>query len=326
MIRNDDARAARSATRSSSCAASSTTSSAGSPTSGLGARRRSCSASRSSSSSARASRSSCCCRVLLGYLEAAKSTPVQASRSSSASASPASRPCSPCSLFRTVFAALPVGPRGARGDHRARRGRRCSFYVSFWLIARLDHKRWLEFVKARVWSAVSVGSTRLAGARRLHRGLPRGLRDGALLPGAAVVRHGPRRATSLAGLGLGHRRARRRGVADLPPRSAAARSSTFLNVAVVLVMATSVAFLGNAVHALQAADVIGYTARTAGRGRRSSWPRPPATGRPCRPSPRSSSLTASTSWARIYMFLVKPRLADSGPSAPRPIAPTAAPA
>ena len=33
------------------------------------------------------------------------------------------------------------------------------FYVSFWLIARLEHKRWLEFVKARMWSAVSVGST-----------------------------------------------------------------------------------------------------------------------------------------------------------------------
>ena len=33
------------------------------------------------------------------------------------------------------------------------------FWVSFWLISRLDHKRWLEFVKARVWSAVAVGST-----------------------------------------------------------------------------------------------------------------------------------------------------------------------
>ena len=33
------------------------------------------------------------------------------------------------------------------------------FYVSFWLIARLEHKRWMEFLRSRVWSAVSVGST-----------------------------------------------------------------------------------------------------------------------------------------------------------------------
>jgi high-affinity iron transporter len=33
------------------------------------------------------------------------------------------------------------------------------FYVSFWLVARLDQRRWMEFVKARVWSAASTGST-----------------------------------------------------------------------------------------------------------------------------------------------------------------------
>ena len=33
------------------------------------------------------------------------------------------------------------------------------FYVSFWLIARLEHKRWMEFVRARLWSAISIGST-----------------------------------------------------------------------------------------------------------------------------------------------------------------------
>ncbi len=32
------------------------------------------------------------------------------------------------------------------------------FYVSFWLIARLEQRRWLEFLKARVWTAVSAGS------------------------------------------------------------------------------------------------------------------------------------------------------------------------
>ena len=33
------------------------------------------------------------------------------------------------------------------------------FYVSFWLVARMEHKRWMEFVRARLWSAVSLGST-----------------------------------------------------------------------------------------------------------------------------------------------------------------------
>ncbi len=32
------------------------------------------------------------------------------------------------------------------------------FWVSFWLISRLEHERWMEFLKARVWTAVSLGS------------------------------------------------------------------------------------------------------------------------------------------------------------------------
>ena len=68
------------------------------------------------------------------------------------------------------------------------------FYVSFWLVARMEHKRWMEFVRARLWSAVSIGSTVLADHGRLHCGVPRGLRDGAVLPGAVVVRRRSRRA------------------------------------------------------------------------------------------------------------------------------------
>ena len=33
------------------------------------------------------------------------------------------------------------------------------FYVSFWLISRLEQRRWMEFVKAKVWSAATTGST-----------------------------------------------------------------------------------------------------------------------------------------------------------------------
>ncbi|MFQ5801996.1 MAG: FTR1 family protein [Candidatus Methylomirabilales bacterium] len=32
------------------------------------------------------------------------------------------------------------------------------FYVSFWLISRLEHRRWMEFIRARVWEAMSTGS------------------------------------------------------------------------------------------------------------------------------------------------------------------------
>ena len=65
------------------------------------------------------------------------------------------------------------------------------FYVSFWLIARLDQRRRMEFLQARVWKAASVGSATSLALVGLHRGLPRGLRDRALLPGALLVRSGP---------------------------------------------------------------------------------------------------------------------------------------
>src|SRR4029450_12657595 len=48
------------------------------------------------------------------------------------------------------------------------------FYVSFWLIQRLEQRRWMEFVRARLWSAISIGSTRwLFGV-----GLAAGQREG----------------------------------------------------------------------------------------------------------------------------------------------------
>ena len=33
------------------------------------------------------------------------------------------------------------------------------FYVSFWLISRLEHRRWMEFVNAKVWAAATTGAT-----------------------------------------------------------------------------------------------------------------------------------------------------------------------
>ena len=146
------------------------------------------------------------------------------------------------------------------------------FYVSFWLIARLEHKRWLEFLRARIWRAVSVGSVIslvLVGFTAVYR---EGFES--VLFFQALISFGTGLGVWVA-LGRGGGRSRwpwSRGLIFRLGRKLPIK--TFLNIAVVLVMATSVAFLGNAVHALQAADVIAFT-RLAG------WPRPadlPGTG------------------------------------------------
>ncbi|MGZ4711181.1 MAG: FTR1 family iron permease, partial [Acidimicrobiales bacterium] len=177
------------------------------------------------------------------------------------------------------------------------------FWVSFWLISRLDHKRWLEFVKARVWSAVAVGSTMslvLIGFTAVYReGFETALFYQALLSFGTGL-------TGYIALGFGLGVAALTVVAffifrlgrRLPMR-------TFLSVAVVLVMLTSVAFLGNAVHELQAADMIGYTAL--------DWPRMPiflaeATGY----WPTVQTITAQLVLlsvyvlGAVYMFVIKP--------------------
>jgi len=33
------------------------------------------------------------------------------------------------------------------------------FTISFWLLSRLEHRRWMEFVKSRLWGAMAAGST-----------------------------------------------------------------------------------------------------------------------------------------------------------------------
>lgn len=131
------------------------------------------------------------------------------------------------------------------------------FYVSFWLITRLEHRRWMEFVKAKVWTAASTGSTlALAGVGftavyregfetvlfyqallSFARGLTQWVVLGAVL-GLAV----------LVGVGFSIFRAGRKVPIKL-----------FLGTAVVLVMVLSVAFAGNAVRSLQQSATIPVT-------------------------------------------------------------------
>lgn len=131
------------------------------------------------------------------------------------------------------------------------------FYVSFWLVARLDQRRWMEFVKAKVWTAASTGSTFALAAvgftavyregfetvlfyqalLSFGRGLELWIALGAL---AGLV--------ALGVVGWSIFRAGRR----IPLKA-------FLGTAVVLVMALSVALVGNAVRALQQAAVLPVT-------------------------------------------------------------------
>lgn len=179
------------------------------------------------------------------------------------------------------------------------------FYVSFWLIARLEQRRWLEFLKARVWTAVSAGSVSslaLIGFTSVYReGFETALFFQALTSfgdglGVWVAAGAATGAVVLAAIAFAIFRFGRK----LPIR-------TFLSIAVVVVMATSVAFLGNAVHSLQEAAVIDFH-------RLSGWPRLPiflaqATGY----SPTAETVIAQASLTAIYllgglyMFVIRPR-------------------
>jgi high-affinity iron transporter len=179
------------------------------------------------------------------------------------------------------------------------------FYVSFWLIARLEQRRWLEFLKARIWTAVSAGSVVslvLIGFTSVYRegfesvlffqalstfgeGLGGWVAAGAAA-GAAVL-------GVLATMMFKYGR-------KLPVK-------TLLTTAVCFVMATSVAFLGNAVSSLQVADVVGFT-------RLEGWPHLPiflaqATGySPTQETVMAQALLASVYIAgAIWVFGIRPR-------------------
>ncbi|MFN8052419.1 MAG: FTR1 family protein [Acidimicrobiales bacterium] len=179
------------------------------------------------------------------------------------------------------------------------------FYVSFWLIARLEQRRWMEFLRAKVWTAVSVGSATsllLIGFTSVFRegfetalffqalnSFGRGL--GGYVAGGAVTGLVALAIVSFMIFKLGRK---------LPVR-------VFMSGAVALIMVTSVAFLGNAIRSLQEADVIGLRPL-------SGWPRlsiflAQATG--YYPTLQSVGAQAALSLlyigGAVYMFVIRPR-------------------
>lgn len=156
-------------------------------------------------------------------------------------------------LLRGVISAIPLGRELLEGI-TALVAVAMLFWVSFWLVSRLEQKRWLEFLRARIWKAVSVGSTTallMVGFTSVYReGFETALFYQALASfgtgmGWWIVAGLVTGLIVLAVcayfiLQLGRK---------LPVKA-------FLSTAVVLLMATSVTLLGNAVRALQEADVI----------------------------------------------------------------------
>ncbi len=131
------------------------------------------------------------------------------------------------------------------------------FYVSFWLITRLEHRRWMEFMKAKVWAAATTGSTlALAGVgftAVFREGFETTLFFQALMSFAEglLVYVAIGTALGIASLAVIAWVVFKAG-RKLPVR-------VFLTTAVVMVMAMSVAFVGNAVRGFQEATYLPVT-------------------------------------------------------------------
>lgn len=248
--------------------------------------------------------------ILLGYLEAAKARqyrrPILIGAAGAAVGTVAT-----FVLLRTVLAAIPVG-REILEAVTALVAVAVLFYVSFWLVARLEQKRWLEFLRARIWKAMSVGSTAaliLIGFTAIYReGFETALFYQALLsfgPGLGGWIIGGLLA-GFAALAVAAWLILRLG-RKLPIKG-------LLSTAVALLMLTSVTLLGNAIRALQEADAIGL--------HRWDWPQAPiflAQSLGYWPSRETliaqGALSAVYIAGAIYVFVIRPRR-----NAPKPVA------
>jgi high-affinity iron transporter len=131
------------------------------------------------------------------------------------------------------------------------------FYVSFWLVARLDQRRWMEFVKAKVWTAATTGSAlALAGVgftAVFREGFETVLFYQALISFAEGLLGWVAAGTGLAFIAL--------GIIGWVIFKAGRRIpiKPFLGTAVTMIMVLSVAFIGNAVRGFQEAAMIPVT-------------------------------------------------------------------
>ena len=131
------------------------------------------------------------------------------------------------------------------------------FWVNFWLLRRADQKRWMEFMRARAWAAMTSGSAiglAILGFTAVYReGLETALFYEALAfigqqVGAYIVLGFVTGLTALAVVGYGLLRTGQK-----------MQVVSFLKIAVPLLMVMSVAFIGTAVQQLQGSGFIGAT-------------------------------------------------------------------
>ncbi len=131
------------------------------------------------------------------------------------------------------------------------------FYMSFWLTRRLEQKRWMEFIKAKTWSAASAGNVAamvgLSFTIIYREGFEtilfyQALTFSALEMTSWIVYGFLAGVAILIGLGV--------AVFGFGLRIPA---KAFLGTAVIVIMAFSVTFLGNAISELQSAAIIPMT-------------------------------------------------------------------
>lgn len=131
------------------------------------------------------------------------------------------------------------------------------FYISFWLLRRLDVRRWMEFLRARVWDAVAAGNASAVAAL----GFVSVYREGAetaLFYQALLLIAQRLELWILLGIGLAILALSVIGWAII---SLGARLPlrAFLGIAVAVIMLLSVGLLGNAVWELQQIGAIPMT-------------------------------------------------------------------
>lgn len=131
------------------------------------------------------------------------------------------------------------------------------FTISFWLLRRLEHRRWMEFVRARFWTAMASGSTLAVAAVAFTAAYREGFETvlfyqsllgftggmGGWVAGGFAAGVGVLAVVAWLILVARHR---------VPVRA-------FMTAALSLVMLMSVAFLGNAVNQLQNLDLVPAT-------------------------------------------------------------------
>ena len=193
--------------------------------------------------------------AILGYLEASRSTQYKGAILKGVGA--AGLATIVTFVIATAFVQLAPLQREVMEAATALQAVGVLYWVSFWLIQRLEHRRWMEFVRAKVWTAATTGSTLAlvgVGFTAVYReGFETVLFFQALISFAEgllgyVAAGTAAGLLALTAIGWAIFKAGRK----IPVK-------TFLTSAVLLVMVLSVAFIGNAVRGFQSAALIPVT-------------------------------------------------------------------